>query len=73
MTVNEIVALAHTFAGTTSSQVSNMLTFVNLAYHDCEENIRNEINEDYFYDYFTTNTVALQSEYVFPAPSSTAV
>ena len=75
MTVNEIIALAHTFAGTTSSQISDtlMLQFVNLAYHHAEERIRNEINEDYFYDYFTTSTIVDQNEYVLPAPWSNTV
>ncbi len=50
-----------------------MLQFVNLAYHHAEERIRNEINEDYFYDYFTTNTVNGQNEYVLPAPWSNTV
>jgi hypothetical protein len=70
MTVNELIQLSHTFAGTTSSQISDvlMLQFVNLAYHHAEERIRNEINEDYFYDYFTTSTVVGQNEYVLPAP-----
>lgn len=38
---------------------------MNLAYHDLEEIIRNEINEDYFYDYFTADTRLNQSEYNF--------
>lgn len=75
-TVNEIIANAQLFAGVTSSQVldATTLKFVNLAYHDIEEIIRNEINEDYFYDYFTTDTKLEQSEYNFAliAPTSTA-
>ena len=50
-----------------------MLQFVNLAYHHAEERIRNEINEEYFYDYFTTSTVATQNEYVLPVPASNTV
>lgn len=77
MTVNELLALTHTFAGTTSSQVSDVLvlSFLNLAYHEAEEKIRNEVNEDYFYDYFTTDTVASQSEYNFStiAPDNDSV
>lgn len=75
-TVNQIIANAQLFAGVTSSQVPDATTlwFVNLAYHDIEEIIRNEINEDYFYDYFNTNTKLNQSEYNFSsiAPSSSA-
>jgi len=50
-----------------------MLQFLNLAYHHAEERIRNEINEDYFYDYFTTSTVVGQNEYVLPAPWASTV
>lgn len=75
-TVNQIIANAQLFAGVTSSQVPDATTlgFVNLAYHDIEEIIRNEIDEDYFYDYFTTDTKLDQSEYNFAliAPTSTA-
>ena len=59
----------------TSSQVSDALTlsFVNLAYHEIEELIRNYIDEDYFYDYFTADTRLNQSEYNFATiiPTST--
>lgn len=75
-TVAQIVANSQTFAWVTSSQVSDAVTlwFVNLAYHDIEEIIRNEIDEDYFYDYFTTDTKLNQSEYNFASidPTSTA-
>lgn len=73
-TVNQIIANAQLFAWVTSSQVSDVVTlwFVNLAYHDIEEIIRNEIDEDYFYDYFTADTRLNQSEYNFSTiqPSS---
>lgn len=75
MTVNELVALTQTLSGVTSSQVSDALTlsFVNLAYHEVEELIRDNINEDYFYDYFTADTRLNQSEYNLAsiAPTST--
>lgn len=74
--VNQLIANAQLFAWVTSSQVNDVTTlgFVNLAYHDIEEIIRNEIDEDYFYDYFTTDTILNQSEYNFSSidPTSTA-
>lgn len=74
MTVNEILDFWTLNAGTTTAQVwaTNALLFANIVYHELEEAIRNEINEDYFYDYFTTDTVANQTEYVLePQTSST--
>ncbi len=75
MNVNQLIANAQLFAWVTSSQVPDATTlwFINLAYHDIEEIIRNEINEDYFYDYFTTDTKLNQSEYNFALiePTST--
>jgi hypothetical protein len=77
MDVSSLLALTHTFAGTTSSQVSDVLvlSFLNLAYHEAEELIRNEVQEDYFYDYFTCDTKLNQSEYNFStiAPDNDSV
>lgn len=76
MNVADLISNSQLFAGVTSAQVDNVTTlkFVNLAYHDLEEIIRNKIDEDYFYDYFTTNTILNQSEYNFASidPTSTA-
>lgn len=74
MDVNSLVALTQTLSGVTSSQVSDALTlsFANLAYHEIEELIRNDIDEDYFYDYFTSNTIVNQSEYNFASIVPTA-
>lgn len=74
-TVNELISLSQFFAWVTSAQVSDVVALkcLNLAYHDIEEVIRNEIDEDYFYDYFTTDTKLNQSEYNFASidPTST--
>lgn len=74
MTVNEILDFWTLNAGTTTAQVwaTNALLFANIVYHELEESIRNEINEDYFYDYFTTDTVANQTEYVLEPQTSTS-
>ncbi len=74
MTVDEILAFGSLNAGTTTTQVwaTNALLFANIVYHELEEAIRNEINEDYFYDYFTTDTVANQTEYVLEPQTSTS-
>ena len=75
MDVNSLVSLTQTLSGVTSSQVSDTITlqFVNLAYHEVEELIRNDIDEDYFYDYFTTDTILNQSEYNFSSIAPTAL
>jgi hypothetical protein len=74
MTVDEILSFWALNAGTTTAQVwaTNALLFANIVYHELEEAIRNEINEDYFYDYFTTDTVANQTEYVLQAQTSSS-
>lgn len=75
MTVNEILDFWTRNAWTTLSQVwtSTALIYANIAYHELEECIRNDVNEDYFYDYFTTDFVASQNEYVLEEQSWTAI
>lgn len=75
MTVNEILDFWCKNAGTTTAQVgsSQALIYANIVYHELEECIRNEVNEDYFYDYFTTNFIANQNEYVLEEQSGTNV
>lgn len=66
MTVDEIIDWWCENAWTTTEQVTatKALRYANIVYHELEELVRNEIDEDYFYDYFTTDTVADQWEYV---------
>lgn len=75
MDVNSLVSLTQTLSWVTSSQVSDTITlqFANLAYHEIEELIRNDIDEDYFYDYFTTDTRLNQSEYNFASIAPTSL
>lgn len=73
MNITEILTFWCTNAGTTLAQVgsTNALIFANISYHELEECIRNDIWEDYFYDYFTTSLVANQNEYVLEEQSAT--
>lgn len=73
MTVDEILTFGCANAWTTVAQVTsaNALIYANIVYHELEEVIRNDINEDYFYDYFTTDFVANQNEYVLEEQSGT--
>lgn len=75
MNVTEILTFGCMNAGTTLAQVwaTNALIFANITYHELEECIRNDIAEDYFYDYFTTSLVSWQNEYVFAEQSATLV
>lgn len=75
MNVTEILTFWCTNAGTTLAQVgtANALIFANITYHELEECIRNDINEDYFYDYFTTDFVVNQNEYVLEEQSGTNI
>jgi len=73
MTVQNIIDLARTLTHTTASQVTDeqALVYLNIAYHDLENSITTDINEDFFWDIFTTDTIANQNEYVLPVASAT--
>lgn len=66
MTVDQIIALAYSDTWTTSNQIASsvLIDWVNIAYHDLVETIKNEVDPDFFYDYWTTDIVANQNEYV---------
>ena len=65
MTVDQIRDLVYSDTNTTSNQIEPSLVYLwmNLAYHDLVEEIKNKVSADFFYDYWTTNTVAGQNEY----------
>jgi len=73
MNVSEIIWLARTLTHTTSTQVSDAvgLQYLNIVYHDLENSIVTGINENFFWDTFTTDTVEDQNEYVLPVASAT--
>lgn len=73
MTIDNILALGRDLTHTTVAQISATLwlSFLNIVYHDLENAIITKINEDYFWDEFTTDTVADQNEYVLSASSAT--
>ena len=47
------------------------MTYINIAYHKIENAIVDRVNEDYFRDTFTANTVATQNEYAIQTATST--
>jgi hypothetical protein len=72
MTVAEIYALARVIAGTDSTGLPDATaqSLLRIAYRDLVNTIKTQINEDYFYDEWTADTVATQREYTLPARTS---
>lgn len=73
MTVPNIIDLARALTHTTSTQVTDAqaLVYLNIVYHDLENTIVTDVNEDFFWDKLTTDLVAWQNEYVLPIASAT--
>lgn len=71
MDVSNVYTLARTLSYTDSTQMpdATLQVFANLAYHDLENTIVSQVNEDFFYNEWFTNTVAWQREYVLPIKS----
>ena len=69
MTVAEIYALARTIAGTDSTGLPDATaqSLARVVYRDLVNTVKTQLNEDFFYDEWTTDTVATQREYVLPA------
>jgi len=67
MNVQSIVTRARRLGYVDSNQYqdSQAIEDFNIIYHDIENTIV-DIQEDYFWDYFLTNTIVGQSEYLFP-------
>ena len=74
MQVNDIIALARTLTQTTTTQVgaTQWLQFLNIVYRGLANRIVAEVDEGFFWDTFTTDTVVDQNEYPLPIPTSTA-
>ena len=71
MTVSEIIWLARTLTHTTPTQVTDTvaLQYLNIVYHNIENTIITDVNEDYFWDKFTTDLIDWQNEYVLQTAS----
>ena len=50
---------------------ATLAIFANLAYHDLENVIVSQVNEDFFYQEWLADTVVDQREYTFPVKAST--
>lgn len=73
MTVDNIITLARDLSSTSSSNVSDAkaLIYANIVYHDLENAIVDSVDEDFFWDTFTADTVADQQEYTLPTWDAT--
>ena len=74
MDITEIFDMAREQAGgVTSAQFPNatLLPYANLVYKKIANVIIRKVNEKYFYDILTANTVANQSEYTLKTSSGT--
>ena len=75
MDVDTIRDLTYSDTNTTSNQISTALIYqyMNIAYHDLVETIKDQVDPDFFYDYFTTSLVSGQNEYVLQAWDNSTV
>jgi len=73
MLVDDVITLARTLTHTDSEQVtdSDALLYANIVYHNIANAVM-EIDEDYFWDIFTTSPVIGQNEYTFAVATSTS-
>jgi len=68
MTTSQIISRSRRLWSVDNSQYSdaNALEDLNVVYHDLENDIVTKVRADFFWDFFKTDLVANQSEYVLP-------
>lgn len=73
MTVDNLITFTRDQGSVTSSNVDDttLLRYLNIAYHNIENAIVDRVDEDYFWDIFTDDTVANQYEYTMPVHDAT--
>ena len=73
MDVSTIYNLSRKLTWSDSIQMpdNTLELFLNIVYHDIEKEITSRVNEDFFYNEWTTNTISWQREYVLPVKSWT--
>lgn len=72
MTIAELITYTRNQAGASSGNFSDaeMLVYLNIAYHDMENRMASVLDEDYFWDVFTADTVVDQNEYTLQATAA---
>lgn len=68
MNLAEVYTMSRLNTGTNDQNMpdATLLTITNVTYRDLINIITSEVNEDFFYDEWTTSFVADQREYTFP-------
>ena len=68
MDLAAIYTMSRLNTGTTSTNLvdATLLTLTNVTYRDLINTIVSRVNEDFFYNEWTTDTIANQREYTFP-------
>ena len=75
MDVNGIMDMSRTLTHSNDTQVPNAtaIDYLNIVYSKVASRIISEIDEDFFWDEFLTDSVASQNEYVMAIPTATTV
>jgi len=75
MTITQLIDLLRnqTYVKSTQMDDDELLTYLNLAYHDIENTIVSQVNEDFFYQQWKTNLIDNQNEYTFQGSTATSV
>lgn len=73
MNMQDILDLSRNLTYKTSSQVPDdqLIQYSNINYKQLVRKIITDVNEDFFYEEWTTDLVSWQEEYIIPAVSST--
>jgi len=73
MDVNSVIELSRDITHTDDIQITDTkaLRYLNIVYHTIANRIIEDINEDYFWDVFTTDTILNQNEYTFNEATAT--
>lgn len=73
MTVDNLITFIRDQSSTVASNVdaTEIVRYLNIAYHNVENAISDRVDEDYFWDIFTADTVADQNEYTLPVHDAT--
>lgn len=73
MTPAEMLTMVRDQTGISTTNVSDAkwYQYLNIIYHEIENAIVNGVDEDFFWDIFTSSTVANQSEYTLQANTAT--
>ena len=75
MTVSQIISFLRTQTNVSVWQLSDaeLLSYINIAYHDLENAIQRYVKEDFFWNRYTTDVVANQWEYMLKNPDWTTI